>query len=35
MTVVFGNVVDDFSEYFNEGSDMTPDEFTRRINSVW
>ncbi|RPA94804.1 P-loop containing nucleoside triphosphate hydrolase protein [Choiromyces venosus 120613-1] len=34
MTVFFGQVVDNFSEYFQEGSNITMEEFRRRINAL-
>jgi hypothetical protein len=35
MTIFFGQIVDDFSEYFQEGSKVTVEEFRRRINALW
>lgn len=34
MTVFFGQIVDNFAEYFQEGSGVTVEDFKRRINSL-
>ncbi|PWW76293.1 hypothetical protein C7212DRAFT_280658 [Tuber magnatum] len=34
MTVFFGQIVDNFAEYFQEGSGVTVEDFRRRINSL-